>query len=218
MQPITVSVGPLASASANNICLSQTKTGAGNLTLNGSTVSGGVATLDKPRQVLITNGGNDTGITFTITGTTFGGQSVSETVTGTSGSTVATNTDFATVTSVSVSGSTSVSGVTVGTNGVAGSRWARMDGWANAQSALQVDVTGTVNYTVQTTMDDPNDPFAPVSVASVKWVASTDTGVVGQSATKSSNFVATPTWVRLLLNSGNGSAALKIVQANVSNA
>ena len=218
MQPITVSVGPLASASANNICLSQTKTGAGNLTLNGSTVSGGVATLDKPRQVLITNGGNDTGITFTITGTTFGGQSVSETVTGTSGSTVATNTDFATVTSVSVSGSTSASGVTVGTNGLAGSRWARMDGWANAQSALQVDVSGTVNYSVQTTMDDPNDPFAPVGIASVKWIVSTDTNVVNQTAAKSSNFVATPTWVRLLLNSGTGTATLKIVQANVSNA
>jgi hypothetical protein len=217
MQPITVKVGPLTAASANNICLSQTKTGSGNLTLNGSLVSGGVAILDNPRQVLITNVGNDSGITFTVTGTTFSGQSVSETVTGTSGSTVATQTDFKTVTSISVSGSTSVSGVTVGTNGVAGSRWVRMDSWANAESALQVDVTGTVNYTVQTTMDDPNDPVSPVPVYSVKWVSSPDTNVVGQSATKASSLSVTPTWVRVLLNSGTGSVALKIAQFNVVN-
>lgn len=217
MQPITVTVGALASASANNIAQSQTTAGAAYLTLNGSTVSGGVAVLDKPRQVLVTNGGNDLLITFTITGTTFGGQTVSETVTGTNGSTVATNTDFKTVTSVYASGATSVAGVTVGTNSVAGSRWIRMDGWANAQSAIQVDVTGTVNYTVQTTMDDPNDPFAPVAVSAVKWVNSTDSNVVGASATKSSTFTATPTWVRVLLNSGTGSITGKIVQFNVAN-
>ena len=112
MQPISVTVGPLTSASANNIALSQTVTGASSVVLNGSLVSGGVATLDTPRQVLITNVGNDSGITFTVTGTTFYGNTVSQTVQGTSGSTVATTVDFATVTSITTSGSTSVSGIT----------------------------------------------------------------------------------------------------------
>lgn len=217
MQPISVTVGPLASASANNIALSQTTAGAANLTLNGSTVSGGVATLDKPRQVIVTSGGNDLGITFTITGTTFAGQTVSETITGASGGASATNTDFLTITQIRASGATSVSGVTVGTNGVAGSRWIRMDSWANSQSVIQIDVSGTVNYSLQVTMDDPNDPVNPVSVANVKWLNSNDTNVVSASAAKFSNFDWTPTWVRLLLNSGTGTATVRLAQFNVVN-
>lgn len=217
MQPITVTVGPLAAADDNGIATSQTTAGPANLNLDGALVVNGVAVLDAPRQVLITNVGNDLGITFTVTGTTFGGRPASETVNGTNGSSVATSIDFKTVTSVYVSGGTSVSGVYVGTNGLAGSRWVRMDSWANAESAIQVDVTGTVSYTVQTTMDDPNDPVSPVAVASVKWVNSTDTNVVGQNATKSSSLSVTPTWVRVLLNSGTGSVAMKIAQFNVVN-
>ena len=94
MRPIVVTVGPLASASANNIALSQTVTGAANVTLNGALVTSGVAYLDKPRQVLITNVGNDSGITFTVVGTDRYGASLSQTVTGTSGSTVATTVDL----------------------------------------------------------------------------------------------------------------------------
>lgn len=217
MQPISVTVGPLAAADDNGIAESQTTAGAGNLTLDGALASGGVAVLDVPRQVLVTNGGNDAGITFKITGTTFGGQTVSETVTGTNGSTVATNTDFKTVTSIYVSGATSASGVIVGTNGVAGSRWVRMDSWANSQSVIETNVSGTVNYTLQVTMDDPNDPFNPTPVASVKWLNSNDSNVVTATAAKFSNFDWTPTWTRLLLNSGTGSATLKIAQFNVVN-
>ena len=66
MQPISVTVGPLDAADDNGIAQSQTTAGAADLTLNGALVSGGVATFDSPRQVIITSGGNDTGVTFTI--------------------------------------------------------------------------------------------------------------------------------------------------------
>jgi hypothetical protein len=164
MRPIVVTVGPLSSASANNIALSQTVTGAANVVLNGALVSGGVATLDKPRQVLITNVGNDSGITFTVVGTDRYGASLSQTVTGTSGSSVATTVDFATVTRITTSGSTSVSGITVGTNTVAGSDWVRFDEYAPSNISIQCTVSNTVNYTVQSTLDDPNSPTNPVSV------------------------------------------------------
>jgi hypothetical protein len=214
MRPIIVSVGPLASASANNIALSQTVSGAGSVVLNGALVTGGVAVLDKPRHVLITNVGNDSGITFTVNGTGFTGNSISETVTGTSGSTVATTLDFATVTSITTSGSTSASGITVGTNGVAGSSWARLDDWAPGLWSIQIDVTGTVNYTVQTTLDDPNDPTNAVAIGSVQWVSSTDSGLVGQSTTKYSTFSGTPRYVRVLLNSGSGTASATILESS----
>src|SRR6266704_2284283 len=66
MRPITVTVGPLAAASANNIALSQTPASAGALTLNGSLVTAGVAILDSPRRILITTA--DTTHTFTLIG------------------------------------------------------------------------------------------------------------------------------------------------------
>ena len=217
MQPIYVTVGPLAAASANNIALSQTTAGAADLTLNGALVSGGVATLDKPRQVLITNVGNDSGITFTVYGTWIGGQTISETVQGTSGSTVATTLDFATVTRVAASGATSVSGVTVGTNGVAGSSWLRFDSWADAQTAIQCNATGTVNYTVQVTMDDPNSPTNPVAIGSVTWLNTNDSDAVTAIGDVFTNFDWTPTYARILLNSGTGSVSGTFAQFDVVN-
>lgn len=217
MQPITTTVGPLAAASANNIALSQTVSGAANVTLNGSLASGGVATLDEPRRVLITNVGNDSGITFTVYGTWIGGQTISETVQGTSGSSVATTLDFATVTRIATSGSTSVSGITVGTNGVAGSRWVRLDSWANAETAIQCNVSGTVNYTVQVSMDDPNSPTNPVAISSVTWLNTNDTDAVTSVANVFSNFQFTPTFARVLLNSGTGTVTATFAQFNVVN-
>jgi hypothetical protein len=212
MRPIVVTVGPLSSASANNIALSQTVTGAANVVLNGALVSGGVATLDKPRQVLITNVGNDSGITFTVVGTDRYGASLSQTVTGTSGSSVATTVDFATVTRITTSGSTSVSGITVGTNTVAGSDWVRFDEYAPSNISIQCTVSNTVNYTVQSTLDDPNSPTNPVSVVNVNWVNSSDTNVVSATATKQSNFLFAPVYARVVVNSGSGSVTTTFVQ------
>lgn len=217
MQPITVTVGPLVAAAANNIAASQTVTGAANVVLNGALVSGGVATLDTPRRVLITNVGNDSSITFTVYGTTFGGTSVSETVQGTSGSAVATTVDFATVTRIATSGSTSASGITVGTNGIAGSRWVRLDSWADAQTSIACNATGTVNYTLQVSMDDPNSPTNPVAVNSVAWLNTNDTDAVTATADVFTNFQFTPTFARILLNSGSGSVAATFAQFNVVN-
>lgn len=215
MQPISVTVGPLAAASANNIALSQTTAGAADLTINGALASGGVATLDVPRRVLITNVGNDSAITFTVYGTWMGGQTISETLQGTSGSTVATTVDFKTVTRIAVSGATSVSGVTVGTNGVAGSSWVRLDSWANAQTAIQCNATGTVNYTVQVTMDDPNDPTDPVSIVNTTWLNTNDTDAITAIGDVFTNFDWTPTYARILLNSGTGTVSGTFAQFNV---
>jgi hypothetical protein len=214
MQPITITAGPLAAASANNIALSQTTAGAANLTLNGSLVTSGVATLDEPRQVLITNVGNDSAVTFTVYGTWFNGQTISETVQGTSGSSVATTLDFVTVTRVAASAATSVSGVTVGTNGVAGSRWVRFDDFAPGQITVQGDVSGTVNYSVQTTMEDPNDPFSPVAIGSVTWLDALDANLVSESTAKSGYIAYAPLYARVLLNSGSGSASAIFLQSS----
>lgn len=217
MQPIVVSVGPLAAADPNGICESQTTAGSGNLTLDGALVSSGVAQLGQPRRVLITNAGNDSARTFTVYGTTFGGQVISENVLGTNGSSAATVQDFLTVTQVYVNGATSASGVIVGTNGVAGTRWVRLDSWANNNTAIQCTASGTVNYTVQVTMDDPNSTVDPVAPVDVTWVNTNDTDAVTATSDIFTNFQFTPTFARVLLNSGSGTVTATFAQFDVVN-
>src|SRR6185312_328062 len=174
MRPITVSVGPLSGASANNIATSQTPGAAGALTLNGSTVVNGVAVLDHARRVLITT--TDNTHTFTITGTTPTGTLLTEVVTS-NGTNVQSTLDYLTVTSVVISGAASAA-VTVGTNGVASTPWVRLDEYARPEVSIQCNVSGTVNYTVQSSNDDPNSPTNSVLPSAMTWVNSPDTNAV----------------------------------------
>lgn len=200
MRPITVTAGPLAASSANNIALSQTPTSA--LTLNGSTAG----VLDTPRRVLITTTGNESAKTFTIIGTDWNSQVQTDIVTGPNATIGQSHLDFATVTSITISVA-AANALTVGTNGVASSRWVRMDDWANAQTTVSVTVTGTVNYTVEQATQDPNSPTNPVLPYLVQWVASPDPDVVGGTANAVSFFTSTPLWARITLNSETGTTA-----------
>ena len=92
------------------------------------------------------------------------------------------------------------------------SRLVRMDSFATAPSAIQVTVTGTATYTVETSMDDPNDPFSPVAQASMTWVNATDSNIVGKTATASGVLSVTPTFVRIKQTAGNGSTRMTIAQ------
>lgn len=210
MQPITVSVGPLDAADDELIAASQDPGGAGDLNLTDT-----VVVLDAPRRVIITSAGDDTSITFTVYGTTFSGQSISEAITGANAGIASSTLDFKTVTQVSVSGDSG--SVKVGTNGVAGSRWVRLDSWADAQTAIQCTASGTVNYTVQVTMEDPNDPVSPVASGSITWLNSSDSAAVNAVGDIFTNFPYTPTFARVLLNSGTGSVSAVFAQFNVVN-
>lgn len=210
MRPITVTVGPLATASVNNIALSQTPTTA--FTLNGSTVVNGVAVLDVARRVLFTPAGNEFANFFTITGTDVAGNTITDVVAGGNATATYSAMDFKTVTSITLA-SAAAGAITVGTNGVASSAWVRLDGWAFPQVSIQCTVSGTVNYTVQQTLDDPNSPTNPVSPYLVTWVNSFDTTVVGATATAQSNYAFVPVFARVLLNSGTGSVTATFLQA-----
>ena len=211
MQQITVQVGPLAAADDNGICESQQPLAAGDLTIDGALASDGVAVLDAARRVLITATGDESSNTFTITGTSYNGRPQSEVVTGPNATTAQSVLDYKTVTSVSISGA-AADAIIVGTSGVASSRWVRLDSWAFSQVGLQVDVSGTVDYSVQQTFDDPNDLVAPVPLADVVWLDSGDAGVVTEGTSKQSSYAYAPTFVKVTINSGNGSATMRITQ------
>ena len=155
--PSVVSI-QLTAGVSNGIALAQQPAAAGNLTFNGSLVSGGSATFSTPRRVVIASTGNDANITFTVNGTNRSGAPISSPVTGvTSTNSVFTALDFATVTSIASSGAT-VGNITAGTNGVASTDWV-LDNFLAPTWNLSVAVSiasGAATYTVEHTYDDPN--------------------------------------------------------------
>ena len=98
------------------------------------------------------------------------------------------------------------------TAGTTYSSLVRMDSWANAQSVIQVNVTGTATYTVETSMDDPNSPTNPVALGSMTWVNATDANIVAKSASATGILVATPTFIRIKQTAGNGSTTMTVAQ------
>jgi len=161
MQPWVITKS-LTAAVANNIALSQSLGAAGALTLNGSTVSGGVAQLDTQRRVAIASTGNDSGITFLVKGTLQSGTAISETVSGTNIGTAYTLQDFYTVTGVTTSGATA-SSVTVGTSTVGSTPWIPVDNvLVPTQIGFEIeflDGTGSATATIETTQNDPKMPL-----------------------------------------------------------
>jgi hypothetical protein len=180
----------------------------------------GTATITQPRRISFTSAGTDTGDVFTVTGTDVNGNAQIENVTGGSAGVVAyTALSYKTISSIVSSGATA-STLTVGTaadsisGGAAASRWVRLDGWAPSYTSIQCTVSGTVNYTVQSSLDDPTSPTNAVDEASMVWVDSSDADVVGASTTKQSNFIFSPVWARVVLNSGSGTVTASFTQSS----
>jgi hypothetical protein len=122
-------------------------------------VFAGTATLDTQRRVIITSGGNDTGINFTVNGTIDFGNAISDTFAGASGAAAASNLDFRTVTSITASGAVAGT-ITVGTNTVGATPWITLNTFAmpfNVELAGYVVTGQTVNWGWQYTYDDPNN-------------------------------------------------------------
>jgi hypothetical protein len=148
-----------------------------------------------------------------VTGTNRAGDVLSEAVTGVNNTSTYTDLDFFTVTSVTNSAALA-GNVTIGTNGIGGSPWVRFDEYAPHGVAIQCTVSGTVNYTVQQTLDDPNVSGTTLTPATMTWVSSSDTNVVGATATQQTNYNFTPVFARILLNSGSGTVTGTFLQAS----
>lgn len=69
-----------------------------------------------------------------------------------------------------------------------------------------VIVSGTVDYTVQHTFDDPAVGFST-------WFSHPT--IAGESTNQDGNYAFPVTGIKLLVNSGDGSATLKLVQAGI---
>ena len=97
------------------------------------------------------------------------GMGTTEVVTGSNGGVATSTVNFKKVLSVTASGAAAGT-VSIGTVSTGATPWVRLDDWALPQTSIQCNVVGTVNATIQSTLDDPNDPTNPVAPALVNFV------------------------------------------------
>ncbi len=96
--------------------------------------------------------------------------------------------------------------------GVKYSNSAVLDYYGRPEVSLQAVVTGTANYTIQQTLDNPLEAGVTPT-----WFDHPDSTLVAATASKQGNYAYIPVAVRVKLNSGTGSVALTLVQAGLHN-
>lgn len=213
-QPVVLTVAGTFAADADGISVSQTPTGAGNLTITGAYASGGVATIaaaGQERPVLLTTAADETTKTFTAYGLNANGNAIQSSVLGVNNSTVQFPLLYYKVNRISVSAATA-GAVTVGTTGVNYTRTTLPNMHAQPiQIGIQCDVTGTVDFDLEYSMDDPNGPSGP---AAVVWI--TDADIDGDTATIAKVLNIPIQALRVKLNSGTGSVVTTMIQAGLT--
>lgn len=201
----------LTAANATAVAAAQVVGAGANFTINGVSASGGVATFDTQRRVLVTSVGNDSAVNFTIRGSNDSGASIIETLAGGSASAVYTNLDFKKVTQVMASAATTTA--SVGTNGVGSTPWQSINmNVSPSNVGIGAVTSGTVNYTVQYTYEDPNN-LPSGSTYPVPFGISALT----LQTTNVDGSLSTPAWgIRAQINSGTGSLRLDWIQAGIA--
>lgn len=210
MRPIVITMAPTA-LDRDGIALSQTPSGAGAVTLNGTLVSGGVATMGAVSAVGIYSASNISNRTFTITGTDHYDFPISETgLTGPNNGTIVSAKSYKTVTAMTISGA-AAGAIEVGPTGAGISRAVPLDrnNQAGFQVGLGLTISGTVSATVQHTFDDPfASTFDPYTAT---WHDHED--LATETATVDGNYAYPPSAVRLkIVSSASGTATLTIIQ------
>lgn len=160
----------------DGICASQTPAGAGNLTIAGALTSGGafdvVSTAGYSAgiagvQIGIASNGNDSGNTFTVTGTDENGNAVSEAITGPNATTVESTTYFQTISQIAISGA-GVGSITVGPVDEIITKTIPLNpGSEIAPAVAVVGLSGTCQFDIDETFDDI---LANGSTSSTIWL------------------------------------------------
>jgi len=128
--------------------------GVASATIGGALAAGGAVNFtthagsEQPRKVTITAGGNESGRTFTVTGTDYLGSAQVEAITGPNNATVSTTKYFNTVTSVTVSTPTQV---IVKAGGDESGRTYTVTGTDSTDRILVEELTGPNNSTTTST-------------------------------------------------------------------
>lgn len=189
----------LDNVDADGVCKSQTPSAGGALTLNGDLGT----TLDYARILVLTTADDETGRTFTFTGTDADGNTISEAVTGVNNSTAVTTKFYKTISSIVVDAATAAA-ITVGTVATtlsAADKTRPLNWRASRAPQYIVNVTGTINYTIQETFDSLSDSSALVWLPLAAHAGKTaDTNAAGTPGAKA---------MRVIVNSYSSGAELQ---------
>lgn len=207
MRPITFTYSQ-AAADADSILTAQSLNASGAIALDGSTVVNGVADfITSPAYVTIFSEKSAT-VDFVVVGTKPGGTTAqTETISFTASGTVTGTIAFATVTSISASAPTSAT-ISIGNADIGYTDWIPLDIYTpNQATNISAKVSGTVNYSVEYTNEDPFD--RSITHLAVPHPA----GSLTAASSDETHFTTTlMRAVRLKVNSGDGSIRFTIVQ------
>jgi hypothetical protein len=209
----------LTASQTTGIALSQSLGAAGALTINGALASSGVATLTSTnctaRRVGITSAGNDSALTWTITGTDWFGNVISETLAGGNAVAVQSVRDYATVTKIAGSAATA-STVTAGTTTVGSTPWYPLDLYREVFNVgCGVLISGTATVTLEYTFDDPNGSMVGsiLPTSNNPPTALSHAQFNGISASASGQILFPVFAARTTVNSGTGSVTTYLLQS-----
>ncbi len=182
---------------------------AGAMTLDGAYVSGGVATLDYARQLAIASDGADSDKTFTVVGTDADGYALTEVITGPASTTVESAGYFKTVSSITLSAQAAGT-ITIGTVDEACTQTIPIRWRSENAATINVDVTGTIDFTVQQTFDDVQRPGLPARSAhqNSQWLSIT--ALTTKSADTTATSTVSASAIRLLVNSHSSGGELQM--------
>ena len=162
MKPKRVSFTPV-SQSTSNIAASQTPGAAGNLTLAGALCSGGVMPTQELGYIIgIGCAADETGRTFTVTGTDQDGKAQTESITGVSTATAVSTKFWRSISAIAVDAATAGAIVvgTVNTTLSAATPTYCVDIYEN-YTRVTADIGGTANFTIQKCSERPTAGETP---------------------------------------------------------
>ncbi len=179
-------------------------------------VTSGV-TLDVQRRVVLTSGGNDTAINFTIFGTNQVGAPIQDTIAGgnTSSTPAVSNLDFLKITNIVHTG-TVTSTIQAGTGSTGSSLW-QITNWNPTPINIGYYIesrTGTTTFALEGTLDDPNilPGNGGLNASGLAYPTPFTISTAIGTTTLTMPIVA---W-RLTTNSGTGTLVIRALQAGLA--
>jgi len=203
----------------DGIAEAQAVAGAGNLSLDGVLVSGGVYTAgdgDAARQISITSTGNDSARTITVTGTDADGRPQTEAIAGPN-TTSESAKYWKTVTQIAVDDAT-VGNISAGTVDELSTRTYMLNRHSPAGALVHLQVTGTIDATVQLTAQDLQHGATIGDQEDIVWMNSQDTDLVNATANAIGNLDVGANAMRVLVNSHSSGGEVQVYVSNSENA
>jgi hypothetical protein len=205
MKPFVIDID-VVDADPNGLAESQTPAagGAQALTLNGALISGGTYTAaDHAHRIGVTPTGDESARTYTIVGTDQNGVATTEVLAGLNATITESVAYFKTVSSITVDANTA-GALIAGTVDEVCTPDIPMDWTAQIAANMSVDVTGTINFTIQESFTPINDP----TWTSLFWVSIT--ALASKTADTTSTGTPGHTAMRVVINSYSSGAELQV--------